>query len=367
MEMDGLTNNPKMMNSGIVDCIPQTGTCPIGCPGCFYNKGFYLDIHKDLPLIPDPDEINKHPFVVRMNSGNDSTVEKDLVVATAKKYKHAFFNTSEPDLNFPGPVVVTVNPGKMTDNDFWTIKRFNMDLVNLMFVRVRVNWWNLELVQRVIKEYTTQQVPVVLTFMRYNNLDDILLYCREFYEVKAHLINKYYCPKRAYEFDLVNTLRKVHPLVYHCGNPHSSLCVTCGNCLREYWATYIRMLGRRHALGIDIKMSSREFAEQYQNKPYKGAGTQKTVVIIGGLVRSHSDGDLHYMSPLDVLRKLKNYNRDIDLNMSNIIAAHDSNDVQALAGLNLDACEVYRAHDFCSEHGRPPSMLLRYGGDCNGS
>ena len=37
-----MKENPKTVDSIIIDCIPHTGKCPVGCEHCFYNGGFYI-------------------------------------------------------------------------------------------------------------------------------------------------------------------------------------------------------------------------------------------------------------------------------------------------------------------------------------
>ena len=101
--------NPKQEGTSYFDCIPQTGPCPIGCNQCFFNRpGAYYVPLDQLPLVPTPEEVGDG--IVRMNCGNDSNNQRDLVIATAQRYKHYFFNTSVRNLDFPGPVVLTANP-----------------------------------------------------------------------------------------------------------------------------------------------------------------------------------------------------------------------------------------------------------------
>jgi hypothetical protein len=100
--------NPKQEGSNLFDCRPQVGVCPNNCNQCFYNRpnAFYNNI--DQPSIPSPEKVDTG--IVRMNCGHDSNIERDLVIETSKQYKEVFFNTSIPNLDFPGPVVLTANP-----------------------------------------------------------------------------------------------------------------------------------------------------------------------------------------------------------------------------------------------------------------
>ncbi len=160
--------NPKTKGSGIITCIPQAGLCPMKCKDCFFQSGrSYLEpLGENLPNMPTLKMAKNR--VVRINDGNDSNNLRELVVVSTARYKRKFYNTSLPrDLGgFDAPVVLTVNPAQTTDK-----KAYLLDSVpkNLMFVRVRVNTWNLALVDQVVAHYSTCEVPVVLTFMAYYN------------------------------------------------------------------------------------------------------------------------------------------------------------------------------------------------------
>ena len=229
--------NPKIVGSGIIDCIPQTGLCPQTCKDCYFNSpGFYLDKGTELPLIPTMDQAKGR--VVRMNPGHDSHLQKDLVIKTALQYEHFFFNTSFPDLDFPGPVMVTVNPAAMTDKDY-----HRLDIKpNLMFVRVRSNLWNLNVIEAVCRYYTPKDVSVGITWMRYNDWRDIPDEFIRFYEHRKHVLNEYWSIFKQKAWEIVLGLQNKYPKVYMCGTHYSSLCKDCGHCLREYFATKERMI-----------------------------------------------------------------------------------------------------------------------------
>jgi len=95
-----------------------------------------------------------------MNSGHDSNLEKDLVLKTAKRYRRVFFNTMKNDLDFPGPVVLTIN-------NVETVHGLHPSGVqrkdNLMFVRIRVNPDNMHLVLLDAISWTGHHVHVILT------------------------------------------------------------------------------------------------------------------------------------------------------------------------------------------------------------
>ena len=158
--------NPKMKGSGVVGCIPQTGRCPNECADCFFQSGrsYLKPISENLPNIPEDIRFR----VVRVNDGSDSNVDRLLVMETVKDFPMKFYNTSMMrDIGlFDGPVVLTVNPGDITDD---LSGRLLCPYIpeNLMFVRVRVNTWNIELVDTCVNFYSNKRVPIVLTFMAY--------------------------------------------------------------------------------------------------------------------------------------------------------------------------------------------------------
>jgi hypothetical protein len=227
--------NPKTKGSGVICAIPQSGKCPVGCKDCFYQSGrSYLEpLETNLPNLP-PIELTKGK-VVRFNDGNDSNNQRELVLEEAKKYEHVFFNTSMmTDLaGFERPVVLTVNPGNLTDVRFHTI--FPVPK-NLMFVRFRTNMWNLKLCDDAVDFYTSKGTPVVLTFMAYYTEAIPEIY-QKYYELKKRTLNEYQVmTQRAW--DEVMYRYKDNVLVYSCGkNAGVYSCARCGNCLREYFAT----------------------------------------------------------------------------------------------------------------------------------
>lgn len=215
--------NPKLQGSNIVDCIPQVGECPVNCPECFYNGGrFYKDLDKSLePIVLS----NK---IVRVNSGHDSNLQKELVLKKTKYYKHKFYNTNFPNFDFPAPVVFTCNGGKKEELKLVKTTK------NLMFVRARVNFWNLNDVDRAVRYYLLKnEIPVVLTFMRYYNVDKIPNEYRDKYEWKKHILNSYYCLKQNSMLEIMQRYNKTG--VRYCGTIISSNCLDCQNCELLYW------------------------------------------------------------------------------------------------------------------------------------
>jgi hypothetical protein len=224
--------NPKLLGTNIIDCIPQTGECPKQCPECFYNGGrFFRTL--DEPWMPSEEDVGHK--IVRVNSGHDSNIDKDLVLEKTKHYGNKFYNTSVPDFNFPDPVVFTCNGGK---NSFIKLVP---PTSNLMFVRVRTNSWDLSAINDIIDHYwKIHGIPVVLTFMRYYNGDLIPKDFKKDYEWKKSILNEYFCIKQEAILRIMARFRGTG--LKMCGTPVSSTCIDCGNCENYYWQTRNKML-----------------------------------------------------------------------------------------------------------------------------
>ena len=213
--------NPKLSGSNIIDCIPQTGLCPNNCLECFYNSdGFFRT--KDTPLIPTLEEAQGK--IVRVNSGHDSNIEKDLVLLATAQYSHKFYNTSIPNFDFPAPVVFTCNP---KDNQW--IRPKSVD--NLMMARFRVSTWNLDSCNEAAQFFTSRGVPFILTFMRYQNIINIKH--PRHYEYRKSILNTYYHIKTQAKAK-IEARYADNPLVMTCGGK-TGYCRDCGNCERFYW------------------------------------------------------------------------------------------------------------------------------------
>ena len=230
--MSNYIENPKTLGSGILCCIPQTGECPVKCKDCFFQSGrSYLEpLSDNLPNLPDPEFANN--FVVRMNDGNDSNVDKKIVVETASKYRDVFFNTSFANSYFPNPVVVTINPAELTDIGF---HKLTGDLTNVMFVRFRINMWNIELAKEAVEYYNKLDIPVVFTFMAYYTEEIPEEHKDKYIWMKRH-INSYYVLKSEYVKEIKETFK--YKKVYFCG---AQKCKDCGRCLTEYFNTKRKM------------------------------------------------------------------------------------------------------------------------------
>lgn len=225
--------NPKTKGSGIICAIPQRGACPIKCKDCFFQEGrSYLEpLSENLPNLPTRQQSLGR--IVRFNDGNDSNVFSELVKSAAVLYDDYFFNTSIPELeHFKAPVVLTVNPAAMTDRYFHKVEPVPK---NLMFVRARVNRWNLDLIDDIIGFYTWKGVPVVLTYMAYYK-EDIPERYKQDYVWEKRITNSYYVLSEE-AMKCIETMREEDELVYSCGK----LCKECGHCIREYYNTKERL------------------------------------------------------------------------------------------------------------------------------
>jgi len=189
--------------------------------------------------------------VIRVNDGNDSSIDRQLVEKSTAIYPMRFYNTSRPNNleSYPAPVVFTVNPGTMTDYGYY---RLAYTPPNLMFVRVRVNTWNLGNVHGAVQWYSGKNVPVVLTFMAYHSKEENDLSPDSI--PPAHLQNYFYRKRTLNSYWAIqySSWRAImarwykDPLVYSCGQETlTSLCKHCGNCLREYFATMERISGKK--------------------------------------------------------------------------------------------------------------------------
>lgn len=235
--------NPKTAGSGILCAIVQTGTCPNKCDDCFFQSGrSYLEpLDENLPNMPYCQSAFDGNSIVRINDGNDSNVDKLNTERAVGNYQHKFYNTAIPKLDFDSPVVLTVNPGGMTDNDFHKI---DQPPNNLMFVRVRTNVWNVaetNLVDNVVAFYSQRNTPIVLTFMAYHDAKSIPESCRQFYPERKRTLNSYFAITTSHWRKII-TRYENNKYVYSCGREGiASGCKFCGNCLREYFAARCRM------------------------------------------------------------------------------------------------------------------------------
>jgi hypothetical protein len=228
--------NPKLVDSNIIDCIPQEGECPLGCIECYYNSGrFYRELK---PLIPTIEESKGK--IIRVNSGHDSNLEFEDVISKTCNYDDVFYNTSIPRLRFNTPTILTIN-GRDTDKTFIHITDLVGDITTLMAVRFRLNTWNVELCEKAIEEY--EDIPFLLTDMRYYNSKYIPDEHKKYYQWKKHILNSYYCLNEEGKKVLMPLL--AYQNVYWCANPFtgSSYCRDCRLCEHLYIKTKMLIEG----------------------------------------------------------------------------------------------------------------------------
>jgi hypothetical protein len=235
--------NPKTKGSGIVCGIPQIGICPMKCADCFFQSGrSYLEpLDDNLPNLPNELDMSSYR-ILRVNDGNDSSHHYVDVIEAVKNYPMKFYNTSmDRCLSiFDAPVVLTVNPGMRTDTGFTQVKDIPK---NLMFVRARVNAWNLEkVVDKVVDYYSERGIPVILTFMAYFK-EKIPEGYEAYYTFRKRTLNSYWAITTA-GWEKIMARYKYNKWVHSCGKIEgekgASGCRFCGNCLREYFATMER-------------------------------------------------------------------------------------------------------------------------------
>lgn len=242
--------NPKTDGSKVICCIPhfgkvvygkglEPGVCPNKCEDCFFQSGrSYLEpLAENLPNMPSLEQAKN--MIVRVNDGHDSNVKRELVLAMIEQYGYEdmFFNTAIPrDLGgfvIRGklrPVVLTLNPAKLTDKGWHRLKDIP---ANLMFGRFRVNTWNLELADKAIEHYTSAGIPVVLTFMAYYQLD-LPKGHEAYYDFRKRTLNSYWVITEA-GWNMVTDRYRDNPLVLTCGrDAKTHACSACRNCEREY-------------------------------------------------------------------------------------------------------------------------------------
>jgi hypothetical protein len=243
-----------MKGSGILAAIPQEGLCSRKCGDCFFQGGrSYLQKKdsndpKDMNLPNMPENLKKWQ-IVRVNDGNDSNHQKDEVINAIQEYKYEnyFYNTSYLNLDvFDAPVVLTLNPSDMTDK-CW----FYADPIpkKLMMVRIRVNTWNLDnVVLPATEYYALLKIPVILTFMAYNeNINKIPKKHLHQYKIAKRTLNDYAVIKTKIWRQIMTYFEDTsyEDYVYSCskieGEKGSRQCSRCGNCGREYMNTMERM------------------------------------------------------------------------------------------------------------------------------
>lgn len=238
--------NPKTKGSGIECCIPQTGRCPRGCPDCFYQSGrsYLAPLAANLPNLPTVDV--DYARVVRVNDGNDSAYDWQLVSLVTQSYPLKFYNTAGSpreiaEIPWDAPFVWTVNPGHLVESFPYLVEPHDQ----LMFVRVLTTTWNLDRVGEAVDHYATRRrVPVVLTFMSYHREESLPEPHRKNYVLRRRTTNEYWAITTDAWKGVMDRYYD-NPWVYSCGRVEGergkTSCSRCGNCLREYFATMERV------------------------------------------------------------------------------------------------------------------------------
>ncbi len=126
----------------------------------------------------------------------------------------------------------------MTNNDFHKIEK---PPKNLMFVRFRMNMWNLSVATEAIEYYSKREIPIVLTWMAYHKKESIPENRLPFYSYRKRTQNSYYAIRHESWKNIMGLFIR-NKYVYSCGREGvASACKFCGNCLREYYSTIERI------------------------------------------------------------------------------------------------------------------------------
>lgn len=231
-----MKRNPKQAGTNLFDCIPQQGPCLNSCSQCYYNHNFYLPI--DRGHFPTLEEVRDG--IVRINSGNDSNIERERVILSTKRYPKRFFNTSIPEFDFPDPVVFTANPNE--EVGVWFPGYFECkSFINLMFVRLRTSSTNLPIVAQAAKQWGDAGVPVLLTFMRYYDEHVFAKQDKKQYVQRTHIKNSYWCPTASFMQYALKFVREFNSKIEMCGTFVSNFCKDCLNCEKYYYLAKKRL------------------------------------------------------------------------------------------------------------------------------
>jgi len=227
--------NPKTSGSGIICGIPQPGRCPNNCTSCFFQSGrSYLEpLAENLPNMPTLAQAEGR--VLRVNDGNDSHHCQSQVVKDTLAYPDKFYNTACPsDLEkYPGPVVLTLNPGTDTDEKYAIVS--DDEARNLMAVRFRINTWNADMAREAAEYYAADlDVAVFMTWMAYHNKYEIPETHLPNYTYRRRTMNAYWAIHDNICRNVMEDFEDL-PRVYLCGELGRTKCRDCGNCLREYY------------------------------------------------------------------------------------------------------------------------------------
>lgn len=231
--------NAKLEGSNLVDYVPQNDVmgltlCPLGCPECYYN----LAIREGTPWVlgcstaPTPGETASQ--IVRVNSGLDSNLWREMVAERTSDFLHKFYNTSLALFELPGPIVLTANPGwrkyqYCTPRPWWGWQK-------LMFVRFLVPDISAETkitIRRESEPYLEHDIFITLTFMRYRKKPERPT---GFIEAKR-FDHSWWSVSLNEQQRLYNGVKPEGGSMGVCGGlVESQKCVDCGICEYRYWA-----------------------------------------------------------------------------------------------------------------------------------
>jgi len=272
-----MTTNKKLEGSAIADFIPQILTgdpvpCPLQCPDCYYNLAceektdWVKSAGQISGEIPDGEFIPtlngagtdaairtlKPDAIVRVNSGLDSNLGKDIVLERTRHLPHKFYNTSLPNFDFPGPVVFTANPGWLHEKS----EKFQLppnslgECANIMFVRFRVgspsDRW-VSLIRTAAMPWRAKGIPIVLTFMRYTK-EPSVNYAGEGepFEHTRHFDHEWWQMQPNRKASFCKAVSGGRKGIYRCSDGR---CADCKVCESLYWLWYSRR-------GLDRNLTS---------------------------------------------------------------------------------------------------------------
>ena len=249
-----MTSNSKLKGSRIVDCRPQVGPCRMKCNQCYYNL-FPLDGF-ETPRIPDPEETNRKGLIVRMNAEHDSGIEKPLVLETARPYNDLFYNTATHDMDFPRPVVVTINHQEYSPSLTNPDRRY---LDRVMFARVRLSPGCFERATIAASRWMAAAIPIMITPMAFYSLValeedkerasfDSRLDGMEYKFKKRHVHECWQLDQKSlrnlvhlFIYQMCDHSKGSNGCIYLCGTYESLQCEDCNLCEHFYYAAKARM------------------------------------------------------------------------------------------------------------------------------
>ena len=117
-----------------------------------------------------------------------------------------------------------------------------------MFVRLRVSSTNLPYIDQAVRWWTSDGIPVALTFMAYYDAEPVVpesiqgLVGGPCYGWRVRHINSYFCPTKPF-MRWVLKRYETNRLVSMCGSIDLAYCRACRNCETYYWQAKKRMAG----------------------------------------------------------------------------------------------------------------------------